>query len=360
MIEKMQSPILLTAPALFHPQGGILGGAERYVYEFAKNLADREPTRLLTFGKPDLFREGKLEIKVIQGRKVRGQEFNPFSLSLLSEMRDARLIHCFQKHIVASSFLAAMGRVIGKPVFVTDLGGGGWDISAYISTNGWFKGELHISEYSKSLGETQPSTVVGGGVDTEKFYPDSTIERKEFLFVGRLFPHKGVDTLIEAATRDTPVHILGTAPDSKYLNHLRALAQDKPVRFTFAASDEQLHHSYCASKAIVLPSRKVDCYGNRTEVPELLGQTLLEGMACETPAIGSRVASIPEIIDHGESGFLFDEGNSDQLREKLLALLEDTKVTEMGRAARSRIEAKFLWDTVISRSLNAYGLGGSN
>ena len=54
-------------------------------------------------------------------------------------------------------------------MFVTDLGGGGFDVSAYVSTDRWFHGHLHISEYSRKVAghERNPrARVILGGVDT--------------------------------------------------------------------------------------------------------------------------------------------------------------------------------------------------
>ena len=59
---------------------------------------------------------------------------------------------------------------------VSDLGGGGWDISSYISTDRWYHGHLHISEYSRKVfGHTSKTwaEVIYGGVDTGIFSPES-------------------------------------------------------------------------------------------------------------------------------------------------------------------------------------------
>ena len=94
-----------------------------------------------------------------------------------------------------SSATAAVCRLTGRRVFATDLGGGGWDVSAYVSTDRWFHAHLHISEYSRRIShhDGKPwARVILGGVDTVKFSPDSSSSRtNRALFVGRLLPHKG-------------------------------------------------------------------------------------------------------------------------------------------------------------------------
>src|SRR5688572_14367026 len=139
-------------PALFG-SAGIFGGAERYALELARHMAERVPTRLVTFGESaQETRIGRLDVRVIANAwHVRGQRTNPLSAAILTAILKADVVHCHQRHVLMSSVAAAACRVTGKRVFATELGGGGWDISAYISTDRWFAGHLHISEYSRNV-----------------------------------------------------------------------------------------------------------------------------------------------------------------------------------------------------------------
>ena len=134
-------------PALFGPNG-VVGGAERYALELARQMADRVPTTLVTFG--DEQREeqiGALQVQTIGNAWfVRGQRTNPFSLEVFRELWGADVVHCHQHHVLVSSAAAAWCRLTGKRVFVSDLGGGGYDVSAYVSTDSWFHGHLHLSQ----------------------------------------------------------------------------------------------------------------------------------------------------------------------------------------------------------------------
>src|SRR5436190_1327266 len=114
-------------PALFDPAEGVLGGAERYALELARAMARETPTTLVSFGdRPRVERDGPLTVRVLgPAHRVRGQRANPFTWSLLGEGTRADVVHCHQQHIVASSAMAAVCRVSGTRVFVSDLGGGG-------------------------------------------------------------------------------------------------------------------------------------------------------------------------------------------------------------------------------------------
>src|SRR6266404_3122855 len=161
-------------PSFFRAGDGILGGAERYAFELARNMANTVPTTLVSFGEKDSEDSfGPLKVKLLgNAHYVRGQRTNPVAIPLFGEVFGAEIVHCHQQHVVASSIAAAACRVTGRKVFVSDLGGGGWDISGYISTDRWYHGHLHISEYSRSLSR-QPASprahVILGGIDTDRF-----------------------------------------------------------------------------------------------------------------------------------------------------------------------------------------------
>lgn len=348
-------------PALFGPDG-IIGGAERYAFELARHMAAEVPTRLVSFGdQPRDERVGALEIRVIGGPwHVRGQRTNPFHLRTFAAIGDAEIVHCHQQHIVTSSALALWCRARGRRVFVSDLGGGGWDVSAYISTDDWFDGHLHLSDYSRRIyGHDARATarVIGGGVDTDKFSPDASVSRDGgVLFVGRVLPHKGVDDLIRGLPTDLPLTIVGPQPDREYAATLIALAAGKNVSFRPNATDDDLVREYRRAMCIVLPSVYRTSVGTETAVPELLGQTLLEGMACEAPAICTNVASLPEVVADNITGFVVPANNATALGDRLERLRSRPELARsMGRAARARVLERFTWNAVVGRCLDAYG-----
>jgi glycosyltransferase involved in cell wall biosynthesis len=357
--------VVHTVPALFS-RTGTIGGAERYALELARHMANRVPTRLVTFG--DRASEetiGSLKVHVLKRHwRVRGEEHNPFALRFVPELLRAGVIHCHQLTIVASSFAAALGRATRKPVFVSDLGGGGWDVSAYLSTTRWFRGHLHISQYSRKVARHlgKPwAHVIYGGVDCAKFSPapeppaGRAGQRRPVVFVGRLMPHKGVNDLIEAAPPDMPLDIVGRPAGAEFFQQLQRLAVGKDVAFRHDCSDEDLVAVYRNARCVVLPSVYRSAFSLETNVPELLGQTLLEGMACGVPTICTDVASMPEVVEHGVTGFVVPANDPAALREKLVWLTEHPEEARaMGEAGRRRAMERFHWDTVVDRCLKIY------
>ena len=347
-------------PALFGPSG-VVGGAERYALELARQMADRVPTTLVTFGdRASEEQVGALRVRTLGNPWfVRGQRTNPFSLEVFRELRPADVVHCHQHHVLVSSAAAAWCRLTGKRVFVSDLGGGGWDISAYLSTDSWFHGHLHLSEYSRRIhghANLARAQVIGGGVDTQRFSPDPLVPREGgALFVGRLLPHKGVPDLIRGLPHGMPLAVVGPVPDPATKERLATLARGKAVTFLHGLDDDALVREYRRAMCLVLPSVYRTDEGDETLVPELLGQTLLEGMACGTPAICTDVASMPEVVDHGVTGFVVPPNDPAGLGERLSWLRANpTEASIMGLAGRRRVLARFTWDSVVNRCLDAY------
>jgi len=352
--------VLHLVPALFG-SGGVIGGAERYTLELARHMAHAVPTRLVTFGSDAVERRiDDLDVRVVSGaRHVRGQSNNPIAAAIFPEILHADVVHCHQQHVLMSSMAAATCRVTGRRVFATDLGGGGWDISAYISTDGWFDGHLHISEYSRSVyghdGKTW-ARVILGGVDTTRFSPDISVPRADrALFVGRLLPHKGVAELITALPADVVLDVVGPLNETGYVERIKAAAVHKSVTFHHDVNDDQLVEAYRRASCVVLPSVYHASDGSGTKVPELLGQTLLEAMACGTPVICTRVASMPEIVVDAETGFIVEPGDGNALVDRIRWCISHPKdARQMGAAGRRRVLSRFQWPQVVQRCLEAY------
>ena len=350
--------VVHVSPAPFDPRDGIIGGAERYSFELARHMADRVATRLVTFGAARRREQvGRLDVVVLDAHHVRGQRSNPIAAALPGALRGASIVHCHQQHVVASTVAAAFARLMRRRVFVTDLGGGGFDVSSFISTDGWYDGHLHISEYSRRVAghAGSPSArVILGGVDTARFSPGGPAG-DGVLFVGRLLPHKGIHDLIDAVPPHVPLRLVGRPMDPDYLASLERRAKGKQVTFVHDADDAALVEEYRRAACVVLPSVYTTPDGRTTKIPELLGQTLLEAMACARPVICTEVASMPEVVVHGENGFVVPPGDPAAIGAAIEAIRSDRAAAdEMGRAGRTRVLERFQWEHVVSRCLEAY------
>jgi glycosyltransferase involved in cell wall biosynthesis len=355
--------VLHVVPGLFGESGEFFGGAERYSFELALAMSRLAPTTLLTFAsKNSIGQIGDLELITLKNWiNVRRFRFDPFNPMALLHLKRAAVIHCHQTHKLMTGIIALRGRVFGKPVFTTDLGGGGVGLHQLVDTDGWFAGHLHISQFSRDQSgqaDLSSARVIYGGIDAHKFRPDPAApDRTDVLFVGRLLPHKGIDYLIEGADPETPVKIIGRPFRHAmfYYEYLLKLAEHKNVTFLTNCTDEDLIKAYQRALCVVLPSVYDDRFGDHHSIPELLGLTLLEGMSCETPALCTNVGSLPEIVVDHECGFIVPPNSADALGEKLSWLKREyARGREMGAAARRRAMLNFSWDTAAAECLKAY------
>jgi glycosyltransferase involved in cell wall biosynthesis len=359
-VTTVRPRVVHIVPALFGTQG-VVGGAERYAFELARHMAAVTPTVLVSFGERDADqRIGALRVRTL-GRPwlVRGQRSNPLSIRVLAEIAHADVVHCHQQHILVSSLAALVGRALGRRVFCTDLGGGGWDFSTYFSTDRWFDGHLHISAYSRTVAGHQDRTdawVVHGGVDINRFSPDpDAVRGQHAVFVGRILPHKGLDDLVDAADDEADVRIVGPAAAPGYLQRLRAHATGRRVTFVHGLTDDDIAAEYRNAACVVLPSVYRDRDGHETRVPELLGQTLLEAMACGTPAVCTRVASLPEVVEDGVTGLVVPPNDPVALRAAIRWLRHHpSDASRMGAAGRARVLERFTWPAVVQQCLAIY------
>jgi spore coat protein SA len=78
-------------------------------------------------------------------------------------------------------------------------------------------------------------------------------------------------------------------------------------------------------------------------------------MASGTPVVASRTGGVPEVVRHGETGFLVTPGDIDELGHHITRLLRDRPLARrMGRAARAAVLDRFTWDHAGQRCLAAY------
>ena len=350
--------VLFTSPALFG-DGGVYGGGERYATELARAIAGRlGAATLYAAGRSDETRqEGPLALMVRRPwLHVRGQAHNPLPRGLWRAVARADVVHCFQQHIVLTSAALAMARVHKIPSFVTDLGGGGWDISGYVDTTAWCAGLLHLSRYAaraaRREGDPRDAILYGGSGEVAARQGDG----RTVLFVGRLLPHKGADVLVEAAEPGWEVELCGRSYDPRYFDDLKALAVGKQVGFLLSASDQELEEAYARAAVVVVPSVATDRYGRTTAVAELLGLVAIEAMTRGIAVVASRVASLPEIVVDGVTGLLVPPGDAPALRAAVRGLLADpVRRGTMGQAAQRRVAERFTWSAAATVAIEAYG-----
>ncbi len=153
------------------------------------------------------------------------------------------------------------------------------------------------------------------------------------LFAGRLSREKGVNTLFSAMIGlNIPLKIVGDGPLRRQLEKAVDERGLKQVTFEGYKRGGELAALFKDASFLVFPS---ECYENAP-------LAILEAYGHGKPVIGSDLGGIPEMIVDGETGSLFPHGDSDSLREKIVAFWKNpVKTAQMGRAARDRVEKHY-------------------
>jgi len=219
--------------------------------------------------------------------------------------------------------------------------------------------------------ESRKLVIVPPGVDTSHFYPIPADEAKQYLglkpenrmvlFVGRIEPLKGLDTLIQAMSCldlqeiHRPVHlaIIGGEPDvipedmTEEMTRLQRLCDDLcmggMVVFLGKRGQDTLPYYYSAAEVVVMPS-----------LYESFGMVALEAMACGTPVIASEVGGLGYLVQNDVTGYTIPDSDPAELCEKLASLLGDANLREsMGqRAAEYALD--YAWEKIAARIVEVY------
>jgi len=155
-----------------------------------------------------------------------------------------------------------------------------------------------------------------------------------FLYFGRLSEEKGLVTLLKAMqkVRNSKLLIIGDGPQRMELESFSLKSQLQNVKFLGAKYGKELKSIVARSKFVVVPS---EWYDNSPLV-------IYESYALGKPVIGSDIGGIPELIEPGKTGLLFQPGNSEELVEKINFLLKHPQlVKEYGINARKKAGKEF-------------------
>ena len=128
--------------------------------------------------------------------------------------------------------------------------------------------------------------------------------------------------------RSTELLIAGSGPFGDSLKKLcNSLGADN-ISFVGHLSGDEVVRFISGAKFVIVPS----------EYYENCPLSILESMALGKPVIGASIGGIPELIDDGVDGILFEAGNVEDLRSRIKRLAEDKKLSvSMGRKARQKI-----------------------
>lgn len=219
--------------------------------------------------------------------------------------------------------------------------------------------------------EPECMAVLPPGVDLNRFQPVAQSAAKAqigiapderlILFVGRIEPLKGIDTLLRAVSllrdrypqvvADLHVAIVGGDPHSAPLDdemaRLQAMHRELDLRalvkFLGAKSQDVLPAYYAAAEMVVMPSHY-----------ESFGMVGLEAMAMGTPVVASRVGGLAHLVRDAINGYLVPPRTPEALAARILHLLIDESHRQLlGEQAR-QYACQYAWPIIVDQMLDIY------
>jgi len=186
-------------------------------------------------------------------------------------------------------------------------------------------------------------SVIHCGIDSELYKYDPSVVRYEkptILYLGRIKKYKSIQHLIRAfkiVKEKIPESQLMIVGNGDYLDQLKSLADElglgDDVEFPgFVTSEDKVNRMRKAHVA-VLPSLK-----------EGWGLTNIESNSVGTPVVAANVPGLRDSVLDGETGFLFEHGNIEQLSERLIRILTDQPLQDKLQKDALEWAAKFSWD----------------
>jgi D-inositol-3-phosphate glycosyltransferase len=224
--------------------------------------------------------------------------------------------------------------------------------------------------------DTRKMVTIPPGVDTSHFYPIPADEAKAvigvppkdrlLLFVGRIEPLKGIETLIRAMAYvnenkllvDCPecphyLAVIGGDPNltnqdmSGEMARLQKLCQElgigDTVIFLGKRSQDSLPYYYSAADVVIVPSHY-----------ESFGMVALEAMACGTPVVASQVGGLAFLVQDGVTGYVVPDDDPAALGDRLAQLILNPDLRQKLGEQATYYAQDYSWENITSRMKTLY------
>lgn len=336
----------------------IVGGMEAWVERFLERMPrDRYRfTALCPFESPYTDRLRALDVEVVIAPMPDDPPWS--TVQMATALVAAGSIDLLHAHLPKAHLLAGIvGRLTGKPVLTTVHGRQVTmlDLEVYRAAGSFLsvvcrQSYFHALGLGVSAGHLSCET---NGVDTQVFRPRQDRQHRaeggglrETLglapavpllgFVGRLSPEKGPSVFVRAAlllhSRMPDVHfvMVGEGPSER---ELRELAHRFGLQgcLHFAGVQRDMPAIYDALDLVVSTSHT-----------EAMPLALMEAMACEVAVVATRVGGVPDLVAHGETGWLVGPGEFDDIAARCAELIADPGLRhQMGQRGRQRVIERF-------------------
>lgn len=179
-------------------------------------------------------------------------------------------------------------------------------------------------------------------------YNVKTKDDRYALYFGRLSKEKGIINLINAFTKlkKGKLYIAGEGPEKENIEKIiKENKLEKRVELLGFLNKEQMTEKTQNCKFVIVPSI---WYEN-------CPYSILETLAIGKPVIGANIGGIPELVNDGENGYIYDYDNVNELAEKMKILFEDDKkVKEFSNKSKQLAKELYSREHYYNELINIY------
>ncbi|MFC3956983.1 glycosyltransferase [Halovivax cerinus] len=182
-------------------------------------------------------------------------------------------------------------------------------------------------------------------VDLDRFYPRTPFEDRDRVvgYLGRLDEEKGIRTLAAVAKHlpeDIRFRFIGDGDLRNWLEtELESERAAGQVEVTGWVDHEDVPSELSSLQLLVMAS----------EPTEGLPTTILEAMACGTPAYATSVSGVPDVVKEGETGYLMAEMDPESVAAEIASLLDSDELSSTSANARALITSSYDFDAARDR-----------
>jgi len=255
---------------------------------------------------------------------------------------EGSVIDCIKKKCVKDSFSKSILGAMEKKYLLSknyyDM------IDLYITECNFYRELMLRSKVTKS-----PIITMSNFLPIEQKYEFNEGYKEYILYFGRFSREKGIKTLLEAHKKSDckyPLVLVGAGPVQSEIEKYIESNKLSNVKLPGAIYGDEMEKIIEEAKVIITPS---EWYEN---CPYALLQSIAKGKI----VVASNIGGLPELIKDGETGFLFEPGNVDDLLSSIekVMQMEKEEYVSMSRKICEKAKEKHYWETYIDKLIHEY------
>ncbi|MBU1062814.1 MAG: glycosyltransferase family 4 protein [Patescibacteria group bacterium] len=339
---------------------GPRGGMAHYISALANALSKRVKVVVIVANYLDkeYFNENIEIINIKTGRNKKEALLNSFNVfNFYKIWKIFKRLDCDITHFVSQhpwNFLVSF--FIKQPIFYTSH-----DPKAHLGENFLIAFSYYLMNFQakkifvhskiylkKTFKEKFIQIPLGDCSFLTKWQKPEIKEENNILFFGRIEKYKGIEYLLKAfflVNKENPESKLVIAGYGDLKSYSNLIKKNKNIEIlNYFIPDSQIAELFQKAKLVVLPYTEATQSG-----------VISIAYTFKKPVIATLTGGLPELVDHGKTGYLVEPKNSQALAEAIIKILKDDETRKkMGENGFEKMEKELSWDKIASKIIKEY------